>query len=201
MRTSIASIGMAGMLALSLSLAACGGSTASSASSTSAADTSSTASTASTAEATSVDSTANATDTTSTASIADTTSASSAVGAPATFDHPGFWTGPSSAGGTVYYEEDAGNGIFGILVLPENEADAANAFYVIGGATKTDDGIAITDILDTTTNRVVNVSFLNASDSELSIRVEGVEATLSPISVDEYIAGEDAYMKMTGTSV
>lgn len=198
MRTSIASIGMAGMLALSLSLAACGGSTASSASSTSAADTSSAASTASTADTSSTTST---TDTTSTASIADTTSASSTVGAPATFDHPGFWTGPSSAGGTVYYEEDAGNGIFGILVLPENEADAANAFYVIGGATKTDDGIAITDILDTTTNRVVNVSFLNASDSELSIRVEGVEATLSPISVDEYIAGEDAYMKMTGTSV
>ena len=190
MRTSIASIGMAGMLALSLSLAACGGGSAtSSASSASTADTSSAASTAS------------ATDTTSTASIADTTSASSAVGAPATFDHPGFWTGPSSAGGTVYYEEDAGNGIFGILVLPENEADAANAFYVIGGATKTDDGIAITDILDTTTNRIVNVSFLNASDSELSIRVEGIEATLSPISVDEYIAGEDAYMKMTGTSV
>ena len=198
MRTSIASIGMAGMLALSLSLAACGGSTASSASSTSAADTSSAASTASTADTSSTTST---TDTTSTASIADTTSASSTVGAPATFDHPGFWTGPSSAGGTVYYEEDAGNGIFGILVLPENEADATNAFYVIGGATKTGDGIAITDILDTTTNRVVNVSFLNASDSELSIRVEGVEATLSPISVDEYIAGEDAYMKMTGTSV
>ena len=199
MRTSIASIGMAGMLALSLSLAACGGGSAtSSASSTSAADTSSAASTASTADTSSTTST---TDTTSTASIADTTSASSAVGAPATFDHPGIWTGPSSAGGTVYYEEDAGNGIFGILVLPENEADAANAFYVIGGATKTDDGIAITDILDTTTNRVVNVSFLNASDSELSIRVEGIEATLSPISVDEYIAGEDAYMKMTGTSV
>ncbi len=177
-RTKIASIGMAGILALSLGLAACGNS-----GNTSTEETATGTETSATSTEEAAVSEPSATSTEGAASTTDTTD-----NIPA-FNHAGYWSGQSSDGGAIYYYEDTGNGIWEVVVVPGDSSNVEGAILVNGDATKTDDGVSITDI---NTGNVANVTFVSESDTELVVKVGDAEATLTPCSLDDLLAGEDA---------
>ena len=217
-RTKITSIGIASMLvlALSLGLAACGNSGATSASSTESGSTeaakgeeTSAASTDETSAATTEETTSDETaatsseDTTSVVSapeVEDTAGDANTTEATATdslLNHEGSWSGTSDDGWDIYYEEDAGNRIWELVVVPNDPSKSEYAIFVVGGATKTDDGITITDI---ETAEVVSLTFVSESDSELVVKVGDTQATLTPCTVEDIIAGEDAFYDIWATA-
>lgn len=181
--TKIASIGMTGILALSLGLAACGNSGSTSTAST---ESTSTEDTKSTKDSTSTEETTPQSDTEDTTGETSTTSETDAIPA---FDHVGYWSGESSDGGSIYYNEDSGNGIWEVVVVPGDSSNVEGAILVNGVATKTDEGITITDI---NTDEVADVTFISESDTELVVKVGDAKATLTPCSPEDFLAGEDA---------
>ena len=180
--------------ALALSLAACGTSGDAGTASTESA---------SAVEATSTDEATSAEDATSSESSepsAEATGTEDATSAEAaadeadntiySLDHEGSWYGQSSDGGAIYYEESSANGLlWEVIVVPGDPSNVQGAILIIGIATKSDDGISVKDI---NTDEVVDVTFLSESDSELTIKVGDVQATLTPCAPEDLIAGEDA---------
>ena len=180
--------------ALALSLVACGTSGDAGTASTESA---------SAVEATSADEATSAEDATSSETSepsAEATGTEDATSAEAAADeadntiysleHEGCWYGQSSDGGAIYYKEDSLNGfLWEVVVVPGDSSNVEAAIVVCGIATKTDDGISIADL---NTDDVVDVTFLSESDSELVVKVGDVQATLTPCTIDDLMAGEDA---------
>lgn len=200
--TKIASVGIAGMLvaALSLGLIACGNSGATNASSnekgsaevSTSDETSQTGSETATSDETSQTDPENTADDTGAPEADDTdvdTGTTEATNTDSLFNHEGSWSGTSDDGWAIYYEEDSANGIWELVVVPGDPSKSEYAILVVGGATKTADGISITDI---ETGEVVSLTFVSESASELVVKVGDTQATLTPCAVEDLIAGEDA---------
>lgn len=184
LKNKIAAAGMAGMLAMSLGLAACGGNN-SAASATSAEATSAEATSAA-ADATSAAADSAAVDSAATTSAADATADSSAAL---------YWEGTLADGSEVTYSEDVELDTTTLLI---NSADLTDIKMWIGPAAADGDKFTITDM---TSNETISFAFGEAAaDGTLTMNIDGYgEVQLKGVTQAEFDAQLQEAIELLGT--
>lgn len=186
LKNKIAAAGMAGMLAMSLGLVACGGNNS--------------AASATSAEATSAEATSAAADATSaaadsaavdSAAAAATTSAADAAAAEA----PVYWEGTLADGSEVTYSEDIDLDVTTLII---NSADLSDIKMWVGPATADGDKFTITD---TGTNETISFTIADvAADGTLTLNIDGYgEVQLKGVTQAEFDAQLQEAIELLGT--